>query len=303
MPKDLHIPKAWLVDKLGELACKHQTAIGVGAATVHESGGATEDYVYFNKQGREVGHHRKWALPAYDDVRANGAGQLWPEVSFEDRATPVEIPELNLKIGTIFCWEVFSNVLPAAYSMAGVNMIAHPIKFAPKGWPKLSKPADSPQRKVVAFAQEMKNEIWKDKLLAISRHVTMCPIFASCNTWDMGEKFMALTGHIDEIRGTTDLHEVPSVAKQSYVHEHEIIPAYYTGVDHRQPLGAFKAHVGSIDGVHDWGPWIMHAKIRRLEAQLLGGTTRLDCLLKASVAGRQKKSTFKRAEKQLGRNA
>lgn len=288
MPDDLHIERDWLVDKIGTLALKSKTAIGVGAAVKHSTGGATEDFIYFDSDGKDVGYHRKFALPAYDDVRAKGAGQLWPEIRFEARATPIKLPSLGLVIGTIFCWEILSQALAPAYSFAGVNLIAHPIKFAPRGWPKVS-PANEGTRRVVGFAQEAKSTIWEDKLLMVSRHVTMCPIAISCNTWGIGKKFMALTGHVDELLGTTKMIQIPSGPSDSYTHAFTIQPATYTGLDNLFSMAVFKQHTGSVDHFHELGQWTMHAKMRRLEAHLMGGTTGLEVMLKSSTMGRQKK--------------
>lgn len=288
MPDDMHIERDWLLEKIGTLAKKTQTAIGVGAAVKHKTGGATEDFMYFDSDGSFIGYHRKFALPAYDDVRAKGAGELWPEVSFEARARPIQIKSLGLVIGTIFCWEIFSQALPCAYTFAGVNLIAHPIKFAPRGWPKVG-PVQNGRREVVGFAQEAKSAIWEDKLLMVSRHITMCPIAISCNTWGIGSKFMALTGHVDELKKQTNMIPVPSGPEDFYVHQFSINPSYYTGLDHHFNMGNFKEHTGSVEGFHELGPWTMHGKMRRIEAHLVGGATRLEVMLKASTIGRQKK--------------
>lgn len=299
MPDDLHVEEDWLKAKMSLMARELGTAIGVGAAVKHASGGATEDYFYFDRHGDYCGYHRKFALPAYDDVRANGAGQLWPETNYQARARLVEIPDLDLKIGTIFCWEVFTISLWAAYSFAGCNLIAHPIKFAPRGWPKLS-PAKEGTRRVIAYGNEPKSQLWRDRLILAGAHEVLCPIAVSCNTWDLGDKYAAMTGHVDEILGTTDLIDVPSTSEADMVHVFKTNPLFYSGIDHSHSAGSFKAFVGSVDGYSKLGPWTMHKKMRRLEAQLIGGTTKLDCILKAATLGRQKKSTQKRANK-LGR--
>lgn len=299
MPDDLHVEEDWLKAKMSLMANELGTAIGVGAAVKHASGGATEDYLYFDRHGNYCGYHRKFALPAYDDVRANGAGQLWPETNYQARAKLVEIPDLDLKIGTVFCWEVFSLTLWAAYSFAGANLIAHPIKFAPRGWPKLS-PAKEGVRRVIAFGNEPKSQLWRDRLILANAHEVFCPIAISCNTWDLGGSFAAMTGHVDEILGTTNVIDVPSDPASEHVHVFKCDPLFYSGIDHSHSAGSFKAFVGTVDNYSKLGPWTMHKKMRRIEAQLIGGTTKLDCILKASTLGRQKKSVQQRAAK-LGR--
>lgn len=290
----LHVERGWLVETVGLLAKKYHKHIGIGAAVQHSSGGATEDYLYFDDEGDVLGHHRKFALPSYDDVRSNGAGRLWPESSYVQRVTPVRMPKLGLVIGTVFCWEVFSLTIFPAYSFAGCNLIVHPIKFAPRGWLKLKH--NELGKAVVGFDQAPKSTQWLDKLRFAGAHEVMCPIAISCNSWDLGPKYMALTGHVDEILGTTDLIDVPSTPEAEVIHEFEMNPAYYTALDSMHSAGAFKAHAGSLDGYQQMGAWKMHAKVRRLEAHLMGGTTRLDMLLKANQAARQKPSSLKRAQ-------
>lgn len=294
MDKDHHVELKWLDEKIGDLARLNQKSVGVGAC-VTDGGGATEDYIYYDAKGERMGAHRKFALPAYDDVRARGAGDLWPETSYSRRTTPVELPDLGLKIGTVFCWEVFSQTVFGAYSFAGCNLIVHPIKFAPRGWLKLKK--ESGHMRIVGFDQNAKSSIWIDKLKMASRHECLCPIAVSCNSWDLGEKFKALVGWVDEMTGTTALEDVPSVGKDSCVKVFEMNPGLYLALDSMFSAGAFKEKAGSLDDYHRLGEWTMHAKMRRLEAHLIGGTTRLDCVLKSAAMGRQKKSTAERAGK------
>lgn len=295
MPHDQHIEAAWFERELSALAKRKKVALGVGATVVQASGGATQDYAYFSADGTHRGTHRKFAHPGYDDVRAGGAGRLWPETSYAARTRPIELPELGLKVGTVFCWEVFSLTLFPAYSFAGVNLIAHPIKFAPRGWPKLDKTGG--KRSIKGFGNPGGKglDLWRDKLVMASRHEAMCPIAVSCNTWDLGKGYFALGGHVDELTGSTMLREVECLPGAELVHAFDMNPAYYSaGLDAHFSAAQFKAKVGSLDGFHDLDPWTMHTKIRRLEAQLLGDTTRLDCQLKAATMARQKASIFKR---------
>lgn len=298
MPNELHIPKQWILDEVGALAKRKKTAISVGAATLHDSGGATQDYFYFGPSGTFRGFHRKFAHPGYDDVRANGAGRLWPETSYATRVKPVEIPQLGLTIGTVFCWEVFTQTLFGAYSFGRSNLIAHPIKFAPRGWPKTEKKKG--EKHIKGFGVVNKGlDLWKDKLIMASRHEALCPIAVSCNSWGLGKNYFALHGHVDEIMETTALHEVECLDGAAGTSTFEINPALYTGLDMHFSMGQFKEHVGSLEHFHKLDAWTMHMKIRRLEAQLIGGTTYLDCRLKAATGSRQKKSTFKRANKRV----
>jgi len=126
--------------------------------------------------------------------------------------------------------------------------------------------------------------------LHASRQMVYCPIAVSCNSCSLGTKFLSLSGHIDEMLETTKLFEDPSEEKLDRIHTFTMEPKVYTGFDHLFNIGAYKAHVGSVEHYHDFEEWKMHFKIRRLEAHLIGGTTRMDCVLKAATLGRQKKN-------------
>lgn len=290
MSHDLHIEKDWLLHECGELAQKHDKALGVGACVKHATGGATEDYLYFERNGSFAGYHRKFALPSYDDVRTKGGGQLWPEISYNSRTTPVELKSVDVSIGTVFCWEVFAMTIVPAYHWRGANLIAHPVKFAPRGWLKLSKPKETGTKNVIGFDQAPKSEIWIDRLKSLSKHDALCPIAVSCNSWNLGEKYKALCGIVDEVLGTTDLHNVGSTPEQNLVKTYDVNPQLYTALrTSMHNMGAYKEVAGTVDHYHELGAWTMHTKMHRLESQLIGGSTRMDCRLMAATKGQQKK--------------
>ena len=283
----LHVDRDWLVSEAGKLANKHKKHLALGACCKTGKSGATEDLLYLDDSGSLLGYHSKYALPSYDDQRTGGHGQLWPETSYPKRATPIDIPKLRLRAGTVFCWEVFSQSLWASYSYARCNVIMHPIKFAPRGWLKNRVLGDG-LKHIVDFGNAPKSQVWVDRLIMASRHQCFCPVAVSCNSWNLGEKFMALVGHVDEVKRTTNLIDVPSAGSREFIHTFSMLPEYYEGLDHHHSAGAFKAHVGSVEGYSELGEFTMHAKIRRLEAQLLGGSTAMDCVMKCAVKSRQK---------------
>lgn len=293
MPKARHVDRNWLLDTIGDIARRNGRHIAIGACVSSATSGAMEDFHYFDDDGNWRGKHSKFALPSYDDVRTKGHGQLWPETNFNARITPVDLPKLRLRIGTMFCWEVFSQMVWGAYSFARCNLITHPIKFAPRGWLKNQLKSDG-MKHIVGFGNAPKSQMWYDRLIMASQHQCMCPIAVSCNSWDLGNKYMAIVGHVDEIKRTTDLRDIPAIGTNEYVHTFQMLPEYYEGLDHHHSAGAFKAHVGSVEGFSELGEWTMNGKIRRIEAQLIGGTGKLDCMLKAATASRQKQSAVGR---------
>jgi predicted amidohydrolase len=291
----LHVPRSQVEEIFGEIAGKHGVALGVGACITDEDDPdrGTEDYLYFNKDGSVAGHHRKFALPRYDDARAKGAGRLWPETVWKDRATPIELPSLGLRIGTVFCWEIFALTLAPAYAFAKTNLIVHPIKFAPRGWLK-TQVIDGEQH-IVGFNQAPKSQEWIARLKMLGRHEVLCPIAISCNTWSIGDKYKAITGHVDEMLGTTDIVERGSEQETEHIHSFTMNPKYYLlGTDNTFSPGAFKEATGSLDGLKELAPLTMHLKMRRIESYLLNDITRLECLMKAQAL-RTKPSVHKRA--------
>ena len=305
MHHDRHAEVEWMHEQFGAIAKEHETHIAVGAAVKHKTGGSTEDYLYYDDDGKFLGYHRKFALPRYDDVRADGAGELWPEISFTKRSQPIFLPKLGLVVGTIFCWEVFSTALWSAYGFAGVNLITHPIKFAPRGWLKVSTTGEGKGRKrVVGFGQDASNNIWQERLLAASKFEVMCPIAVTCNTWNLGEKYMALVGHINEVYGDTELHDIPSAATAEYLHKFKINPRILNAFDQSHNPGAYAKVVGGLEGYSEASSFTMPRKMRRLEAHLIGGMTRMTTMMRASVQGRLPRnapSTDNRTKRQLAK--
>jgi len=305
----LHWERSRVEDIFGKVAQEHKTAIGVGACIKREDGtqGGTEDYLYFDKDGRYCGAHRKFAHPAYDDIRSKGAGRLWAEDDFERRIRPIDIPTVGLRIGTVFCWEVYSRVIVPAYAFNDVNLLVHPIKFAPRGWLKKGEhPLYPDEVSIVGFDQDVKSQDWIQRLITVAHWEALCPIAISCNTWDIGAKFFAITGHVDPF-GKPDAQPIVEVSSEAgaagRVHTFRMNPKVYAeGINNAFSAGAFKEAVGDIKELGGVQKATMSIKMRRLEAHLIGGTTRMDgevlvAKLQESVARRQKKSTAQRYAK------
>jgi hypothetical protein len=309
---DLHFEPDYLDETFGGIAKKYNVALGIGACVIRKDeahGGATEDYLYFDKNGAQAGWHRKFALPAYDDVRANGAGRLWPETDFRRRITPIDLPLTGLRVGTVFCWEIYSRALVPAYSFNDVNLIVHPIKFAPRGWPK--KTEGTEHVGIASFGQAPKSEDWINRLLTVAHYEAMCPVAISCNTWELGSKFMAITGHVDPfefehryvqpddpsdavdrrwLTYAISAKHIVNVSSEEgspgRVHAFSMNPRIYSeGINNAHSAGAYKAVVGSFDGLKHMQEATMSRKLRRIEAQLIGGTTKQEVALLAARHG------------------
>ncbi len=281
-----------VVEQVEPLGVQEVIAVQTSTGTLIAEGFLSHN-CYFSADGTLAGQHRKFALPRYDDYRASGAGRLRPETVWRERATPVKLPSLGLTIGTVLCWEIFALTLVPAYALGRVNLLVHPIKFAPRGW--LKTQVIEGEQHIVGFGHAPKSQEWLERLRALGRHEALCPIAISCNTWNLGDKFKALTGHVDEVLGTTEIVEVGSAPDAEVIHTFPMRPEYYgAGTENMFSPGAFKQATGSIDGYGELGPLTMHLKARRLEAYLIQDITRLDCLLK-DIQMRTKPSTLRRA--------
>jgi len=114
----------------------------------------------------------------------------------------------------------------------GCNLVAHPIKFAPRAWYKKgenhngeftrtgfqqNKDSDKPEDDTLG---------WIRKLLFESEFKQL-PIAVSCNTWNAGSKYLALVGWVDEVTHKTNLDHLCSTAETEKVIVTEYDPALF----------------------------------------------------------------------------
>jgi Carbon-nitrogen hydrolase len=218
---DRPVTEGWLNEHIGDLARKHKTCIGIGAS-VKRRNKITEDFLYYSRKGELLGYHSKLALPAEDSVLLKGASEITPETNYERAFTPIDIPELGIRVGTVFCWQVFFVDFWAHLMRQGCSLVVHPIKFAPRAWYdkgetlegektrigyKQDKGSDDPSSDALGWLRKLKYESEFKQL----------PIAISCNTWDGGEQYLALVGWVDEVTHKTELFHLPSTAKTEKV--------------------------------------------------------------------------------------
>lgn len=233
--------------------------IGIGATVDHEAC-RSEDYLYFRPDGTLLGYHSKIALPVQDSTLTNGASKVLPEHDFKRATTPVVIPDLGLRVGTVFCWQVFFNDFWAEMAHNKCSLIVHPIKFAPRAWYKKGQNQAGEETRV-GFTQESGSDDpssdalgWIRKLKAESEFRDL-PIAVTCNTWSGGEKYLALVGFVDEVTGHTNLEHVPSTETAERVIIHEYDPSLYNEIGHLS-LGVYAQYKD------DW-PRLMQGTMRR----------------------------------------
>ena len=261
---DVAVTPEWIEKYVGDLAHKHQVHIGLGATTYRE-GVNTEDYHYIDPSGRIIGYHSKMALPVQDTIIRNGASKVTPETDFDRASRVIELPLLGLRIGTVFCWQVFFNEFWSALRRNRCNLVVHPIKFAPRAWYKKgTNPAGENTR--IGFTQNSGSDKPEDDSLGWIRKLKYesefkeLPIAVTCNTWDGGAKYLALSGFVDEVRQKTLLFDTPSVASSEHVYVHEYDPTLYDELDHLslEVYSRFK---------DDW-PALMQGTMRRKAVRL-----------------------------------
>lgn len=231
---DFPVAEQWLNDKIGDLARKHKTCIGVGAS-VRRGDWTTEDFLYYSRKGDLLGYHSKIALPEFDNITLEGASGIRPETNYDRACRVIKIPELGILVGTVFCWQVFFVDFWNDLMHQGCTLVAHPIKFAPRAWYKGGE-NDAEENVRVGFNQDsISKHPWSDRLgwikkLRYESEFKQLPIAVSCNTWDAGEKYLALCGWVDRVTGNTKLFNVPSTpgAEQVYVAEYD--PALFDAV-------------------------------------------------------------------------
>src|SRR5271165_551783 len=228
---DVPVTEGWLTDNIGGLARKHDTCIGIGAS-VKRRDVVTEDFLYYSRKGELLGYHSKIALPVQDSVTTNGASGITPQTNYERAVKVIELPELGIRIGTVFCWQVFFVDFWNDLMRQGCTLVAHPIKFAPRAWYLKGRTPDGKETRV-GFTQNKGSDDpksdslgWIQKLEYESTFKQM-PIAVSCNTWDGGEKYLALVGWVDEITHGSDLNNYPSVAATDVVQVNTYDPALF----------------------------------------------------------------------------
>jgi hypothetical protein len=270
---DVPVSPEWLAENIGNLCKKHNVHIGIGA-TVNRNGINTEDYTYFDRAGKYLGHHSKIALPVQDSIINGGASQVTPETDLERAASVIALPELGIRVGTIFCWQIFFNDFFTLLRRNKCNLAVNCIKFSPRSWYKKDKDAAGFFTRV-GFAQETCSSNaaddslgWIDKLKFESRYKEF-PIAVTCNTWNGGTKYLALVGWVDEVTGHTKLENLPSTAETERVIVTEYDPTLYDELEHLS-LGVYARFKG------DWAQLMkgtMRRKAMRIEQRAKSGKT------------------------------
>jgi len=232
---DVPVTEGWLTENIGSLARKHDTCIGIGAS-VERRDVVTEDFLYYSRKGELLGYHSKLALPEQDSVILNGASGITPEINYERACRVIEIPELGIRVGTVFCWQVFFNRFWQDLADQKCSLVVHPIKFAPRAWYERGKTPEGRHTRI-GFNHKGSEKPADDPLgwirkLRYESEFKQMPIAVTCNTWSAGEKYLALVGWVDETCQRTDLYNLPSVGETEKVVVTIYDPTLYDKLEH-----------------------------------------------------------------------
>jgi hypothetical protein len=293
---DFAVTEQWLNVHIGGLAKIHGTHVGIGAS-VKRGEKITEDFLYYNSEGELLGYHSKIALPAQDDITLGGASGITPETDYEKAVRVIEVPNLGIRVGTVFCWQVYFVDFWAHLMRQRCSLVVHPIKFAPRAW-YLKGENDQGQKTRVGFTQNKGSDKPEDDTLGWIRKLKFesefkqLPIAVSCNTWEGGAQYLALVGWVDEVTHKTNLFHLPSAGETEKVVVTEYDPALFDALPNlsNANYGQFKA---------DWQALMAKTMMRKsikCEAKAQNGkvAARLgkhavdEAVKKASGAGRQK---------------
>jgi hypothetical protein len=267
---DVPVTEGWLAENIGSLARKHKTCIGVGAS-VNRRDVVTEDFLYYSRKGELLGYHSKLALPKQDSIITNGASGITPG-KYEQAVKVIELPELGIRVGTVFCWQVFFVDFWNDLMRQGCTLVVHPIKYAPRAWYDKDQTPDGKETRIGFLQNRGSDDPESDSLgwirkLRYESEFKQMPIAVSCNTWDGGEKFLALVGWVDEVTHNTKLFNLPSVTTTEKVVVTEYDPTLFDALPtwHRGMYGQFKKEFGAV------AEKTMMRKAIRLEKQAQDG--------------------------------
>ena len=201
-----------------------------------------------------------------------GASNVTPQVDPAAAAKVIDIPEFDIRVGTVFCWQVHFHRFWQDLADQKCNLVVHPIKFAPRAWYKKgTNPAGQPTR--IGFQQNKGSECAEDDALGWIRRLKFesefkeLPIAVTCNTWNGGEKYLALVGWVDETCQRTNLENLPSTAETERVIVTTYDPGLYDELEHLS-LAVYKRF---IDVWPALSTGIMRRKAVRIEQRAQSG--------------------------------
>lgn len=262
--------------QLSAICIKYTTAMAVGVQQKDKDGSNRTAIWFINEKGEYLGRVLKFALPRYDHVATKGFGQVSPETNLEERFKVFKFHDIY--VTSIFCWEVYSDILWTGLGILKPDIVFSQIKFGPNAWPKVE--TIEGKKAVTGFGYGRWNETddggWIDRLKMANVWQVKCPIVCSTNSWNLNPRSMPICGTISGIDGQApDDHWYPRKAdKLKEIPEKVIV----TEIDAQRVRGAVKNKFAYQKAVGEFPPFsigrfTMHLKINRIEDRLLRDMT------------------------------
>lgn len=145
-------------------------------------------------------HWDKWALPAYDHVKAKGRTAVFPETDMSKRCITGYVK--GAQISAFFCWEVHAPMTWFILSRAKPDFVITQIKFGVKGWPQKTKTATESWVSGFGFGDDGG---WIERLHMGAKYDVVAPVVCSTNSWNLPQRSWPLAGTIFPFDGETTL--------------------------------------------------------------------------------------------------
>lgn len=272
MPHHRDFTKDELFPQLSSICKKNNCGMAVGVQE-RDSDGSNKTAIWFiNEKGEYLGRLIKFALPRYDHINANGFGQVSPETNLENRFKVFKIHELY--VTSIFCWEVYSDILWTGLGILKPDIVFSQIKFGPNAWPQIKTIKGKKTVSGFGYGRWAKTDDggWIERLKMANVWQVKCPIVCSTNSWNLNPRSMPICGTISGIDGQAPndywypqkedkLKEIPEKIIISQIDEQRIRGAVKNKFAYQKAVGEFPPF--SI------GRFTMHLKINRIEDRLL----------------------------------
>ena len=264
-----------LFPQLSKMCKRHKTGMAVGVQQRDDDGTNRTAIWFINEDGEYLGRVCKFALPRYDHVGTNGAGEVTPETDFENRFKVFKIH--NLVVSAIFCWEVYSDILWTGLGIMKPDLIFSMIKFGPNAWPQIETRRG--QKFVSGFGYgkwaEEDEGGWIARLKMANVWQVKCPIVCSTNSWNLNPRCLPMCGTISGIDGQAPndvwyprkedkLKSIPEKIIVTEINENAIRAAMQNKYLYKDLVGEFPPM--SI------AKFTMHLKINRIETRILKGS-------------------------------
>jgi hypothetical protein len=262
-----------LFPSLSKICKENNVAMAVGVQERDDDGSNRTAIWFINEKGKYLGRLLKFALPRYDHINAKGFGQVSPETAFENRFKVFKLHELY--VTSIFCWEVYSDILWTGLGLIKPDVVFSQIKFGPNAWPQLT--TIKSKKTVTGFgygrwADKTDDGGWIERLRMGNVWQVKCPVICSTNSWNLNPRSMPICGTISGIDGqAVDDHWYPRKDDKLKEIPEKII---VSTIDEQRIRGSLKNKFAYQKAVGEFPPFsigrfTMHLKINRIEDRLL----------------------------------